>query len=57
MAFSEKLNFNGEARALKSLLNIENFDIQIPALNPLHTFSFDWFLHGLGWIINLEFCY
>ena len=25
-------------------------------LMPLHTVSFDWFLSGLEWIINLEFC-
>ena len=24
---------------------------------PLHTVSFDWLLSGLGWIINLDFCY
>ena len=26
-------------------------------VSELHTVSFDWFLSGLGWIINLEFCY
>ena len=23
---------------------------------PMHTVSFDWFLSGLEWILNLEFC-
>ena len=23
---------------------------------PVHTGSFDWFLSGLEWIFNLEFC-
>ena len=25
-------------------------------LPPIHTVSFDWFLSGLEWILNLEFC-
>ena len=27
-----------------------------PLQVPAHTVSFDWFLSGLEWIINLEFC-
>ena len=25
--------------------------------SPVHTVNFDWFLSGLEWVLNLEFCY
>ena len=31
-------------------------DPSIVHTQPLHTVSFDWFLSGLEWIINMEFC-
>ena len=31
---------------------LDSFDF----FKPVHTVSFDWFLSGLEWILNLEFC-
>ena len=57
-------NFNNQANPAmldchliwkKSCITLNNWNNKIKHLPSMHTVSFDWFLSGLEWILNLVF--
>ena len=52
----EILSWNTEVTKVQKHFTRNSNLLTSKKTKPVHTVSFDWFLSGLEWILNLEFC-
>ena len=53
---TSKLVVENQNLPITERLSVVTIQFQKISNCPMHTVSFDWFLFGLEWILNLEFC-